>query len=163
MNRLLSLCMTILVSSAVLLAMPCPAAAQGARQDVEQGRAMLRAGFRDVIGEELLLTDAESDVFWPVYDDYEAVVTGIMDRYAGLITRYVDRFNAGDLSNEYADELLEEYFAIRLELLEARRAHIPKFKAILPALKVAQLYQLENKLNAEVDIQLAMAIPLISE
>jgi hypothetical protein len=33
----------------------------------------------------------------------------------------------------------------------------------LPALKVAQLYQLENKLNAEVDIQLAMAIPLISE
>ena len=86
-----------------------------------------------------------------------------MDRYAGLITRYVDRFNAGDLSNEYADELLEEYFAIRLELLEARRAHIPEFKAILPALKVAQLYQLENKLNAEVDIQLAMAIPLISE
>lgn len=86
-----------------------------------------------------------------------------MDRYAALITRYVDRFNAGDLSNEYADELLEEYFAIRLELLEARRAHIPKFKAILPALKVAQLYQLENKLNAEVDIQLAMVIPLISE
>ena len=86
-----------------------------------------------------------------------------MDRYAALITRYVDRFNAGDLSNEYADELLEEYFAIRLELLEARRAHIPKFKAILPTLKVAQLYQLENKLNAEVDIQLAMAIPLISE
>ena len=124
---------------------------------------MLRAGFRDVIGEELLLTDAESDAFWPVYDDYEAVITGIMDRYAGLITRYVDRFNAGDLSNEYADELLEEYFAIRLELLEARRAHIPEFKAILPALKVAQLYQLENKLNAEVDIQLAMAIPLISE
>jgi hypothetical protein len=106
--------MTILVSSAMLLATPGAATAQGAQQDIEQGRAMLRAGFRDVIGEELLLTDAESDAFWPVYDDYEAVITGIMDRYAGLITRYVDRFNAGDLSNEYADELLEEYFAIRL-------------------------------------------------
>lgn len=86
-----------------------------------------------------------------------------MDRYARLIVRYVDRFETGDLSNEYADELLSEYFAIRQELLDVRRAYIPRFKEVLPALKVAQLYQLENKLNAEVDIQLALALPLISE
>ena len=59
--------------------------------------------------------------------------------------------------------MLNEYFAIRQELLDVRRAFIPKFKAVLPSLMVARLYQLENKVNAEVDIQLALAIPLISE
>ena len=163
MKRLAKLCATLLVSSAMLLVPPAIAQDQGAQQKVDDGRAMLRAGFREVIREELLLTEQEKAAFWPVYDEYERTVTVIMDRYSNLIMRYVDRFETGDLSNEYADELLAEYFAIRQELLDARRAFIPKFKAVLPALKVAQLYQLENKLNAEVDIQLALAIPLISE
>ena len=163
MNRLVKFWGMLLVSSAMLFVLPAMAQGQGAQREVDEGRAMVRAGFRDVIRDELILTEQETAAFWPVYDEYERTVTVIMDRYAGLIMRYVDRFESGDLSNEYADELLSEYFAIRQELLDARRAYIPKFKEVLPALKVAQLYQLENKLNAEVDIQLALALPLISE
>ena len=163
MNRLVKLWATLLVSSAMLLVLPVMAQDQGAQREVDEGRAMVRAGFRDVIRDELTLTEQETAAFWPVYDEYEQTVTVIMDRYASLIMRYVDRFETGELSNEYADELLSEYFAIRQELLDARRAYIPRFKEALPALKVAQLYQLENKLNAEVDIQLALALPLISE
>lgn len=163
MNRLVKLWATLLVSSAMLLVLPVMAQDQGAQREVDEGRAMVRAGFRDVIRDELILTEQETAAFWPVYDEYEQTVTVIMDRYASLIMRYVDRFETGELSNEYADELLSEYFAIRQELLDARRAYIPRFKEVLPALKVAQLYQLENKLNAEVDIQLALALPLISE
>ena len=160
MNRLATLCATLFI---LVTMSPATAQSQGAQQDVDEGRAMLRAGFREVIREELTLTEQETAAFWPIYDDYERTVTAIMDRYATLVVDYVDRFEAGELSNEYADELLAEYFAIRQELLDTRRAFIPKFKKVLPALKVAQLYQLENKLNAEVDIQLALALPLISE
>ena len=163
MNRLVALCTTALISSAMLLAMPCNVHAQGAQQEIDDGRAMVRAGFRGLIQEEIPMTQQESAAFWPVYDEYERAVTAIMDRYSALIARYIDRFDKGDLSDEYADELLGEYFAIRQELLDVRRAFIPKFKAVLPSLKVARLYQLENKVNAEIDIQLALAIPLISE
>ena len=163
MNRRVALWMTALISSALLLALPADIHAQGAQQDIDDGRAMVRAGFRGLIREEIPMTEQESAAFWPVYDEYERAVTAIMDRYSRLISRYVDRFDQGDLSDEYADELLSEYFAIRQELLDVRRAFIPRFKAVLPALKVARLYQLENKVNAEVDIQLALAIPLISE
>jgi hypothetical protein len=163
MNRLARLWATLLVSSVMLLVPPAMAQNQGAQREVDEGRAMIRAGFRDVIRDELLLTEQETVAFWPVYDEYERTVAAIMDRYASLIMRYVDRFESGDLSNEYADELLSEYFTIRQELLDTRRAYIPKFKEVLPPLKVAQLYQLENKLNAEVDIQLALTLPLISE
>ena len=163
MNRLLAWSAAALVSLVMLMAMPCSALAQGAQQDIDEGRAMVRAGFRGLIREEISMTEQESAAFWPVYDEYERAVTAIMDRYSRLVSDYVDRFDRGDLSNEYANDLLDEYFAIRQERLDVRRAFMPKFKAILPSLKVAQLYQLENKVNAEVDIQLAMAIPLISE
>lgn len=163
MNRLVALSATALISSALLLAIPCSVHAQGAQQEIDEGRAMVRAGFRGLIQEEIPMTEQESAAFWPVYDEYERAVTTIMDRYSRLVADYVDRFDRGDLSNEYANELLDEYFAIRQDLLDVRRAFIPKFKAILPSLKVAQLYQLENKVNAEIDIQLALAIPLISE
>ena len=163
MNRLVALCTTALISSAMLLAFPCSVHAQGAQQEIDDGRAMVRAGFRGLIQEEIPMTEQESAAFWPVYDEYERSVTAIMDRYSALIARYIDRFDTGDVSDEYADELLGEYFAIRQELLDVRRAFVPKFKAVLPSLKVARLYQLENKVNAEIDIQLALAIPLISE
>ena len=163
MNRLAKLCATLLVSSVMLSVLPAMAQDQGAQREVDEGRAMVRAGFREVIRDELVLTEQETAAFWPVYDEYEQTVTAIMDRYSHLLMQYVHRFETGDLSNEYADELLAEYFAIRQELLDVRRAFIPKFKTVIPALKVAQLYQLENKLNAEVDIQLALAVPLISE
>jgi hypothetical protein len=163
MKRLVALSATALVSSALLMAIPCSVHAQGAQQEIDEGRAMVRAGFRGLIREEIPMTEQESAAFWPVYDEYERAVTAIMDRYSRLVAEYVDRFDRSDLSNEYANELLDEYFAIRQDLLDVRRAFIPKFKAILPSLKVAQLYQLENKVNAEIDIQLALAIPLISE
>ena len=163
MNKLAALCTTALVSSALLLAVPVGVHAQGAQQEIDDGRAMVRAGFRGLIREEIPMTEQESDAFWPVYDEYERAVTAIMDRYSRLVSQYVDRFDQGELSNEYADELLSEYFAIRQVLLDVRRAFIPKFNAVLPSLKVARLYQLENKVNAEIDMQLALAIPLISE
>ena len=137
--------------------------AQSGGDDVAEGRAMVRAGFRDIIATELILTEPEAKAFWPVYDEYEVEITAIMDRYTSLIVTYVERYDAGDLSDEYAAEVLADYFAIKKEVIAVREAYIPRFKSVLPMLKVAQFYQLENKLNAEVDYRLASAVPLISE
>lgn len=160
----------IRVLAAVLVATFCtgiPAAAIGdartGNDDVAEGRAMVEAGRRELVAAELQLSEKDSAAFWPIYDEYRGEVTAISKRYTAMVMRYVDRYSSGDLDDEYADALLAEYFAIRQELLDVRRAYIPRFKALLPALKVAQFYQLENKLNAEVESQLAMAIPLISE
>jgi len=40
---------------------------------------------------------------------------------------------------------------------------MPKFKATLATSNVALFHQLENNLDAETDIQLALVVPLISE
>jgi hypothetical protein len=38
---------------------------------------------------------------------------------------------------------------------------VPRFREVLPVLKVARFYQLENKMDAEIDAQLALVIPLV--
>lgn len=129
--------------------------------EIEQGRAMVRAGREEVIRSELHLTDDESGQFWPIYATYRTETDAIQDRYAAMIKDYVRRYDNADLSNEYADELIDTYFGIKRELFAVQEKFLPQFRAVLPSLKVARLFQLENKINAEIDAQLAMVIPLV--
>jgi hypothetical protein len=146
---------TILGIVLILAAFSAPGTAQSDAQHMEdevaQGREMVQAGRKDVIRTSLPLTEDEAAAFWPE----------IMDRYTAMVMEFVRRNDSGDISDEYASSLLENFFAIKQELLDVQRNYVPKFKAAVPALKVAQFFQLENKINAEIDAQLAIAIPLI--
>jgi hypothetical protein len=41
------------------------------------------------------------------------------------------------------------------------RAYVPRFQKVLPAKKVTRLYQVENKLRALVNYELARQIPFV--
>ena len=137
------------------------AVGQEMEDEVAAGRAMMRAGWDEMIREELPLTKEQAAGLWPVYEQYRDEMEKITDRYTAMVTDFVRRYDRGDFSDEYAEELLESFFGIKRELLDVRVKYIPRFKEVLPALKVAQFYQLENKINAEIDAQLAYAIPMI--
>ena len=134
---------------------------QRADDEIAQGRAMVQAGREEIIRIELSLTDEEASSFWPIYAAYTGDIAAIMDRYTVMITDYVRRYDGGDLSDEYASDLMETFFGIKQELLDVKMDYLPKFRKVLPALKVARFYQLENKIEAEIDAQLALAVPLI--
>jgi transposase-like protein len=152
------------VSTAIavlLLTLPMTGFGQQGSDEVAAGRAMVQAGREELIRSELRFTAAEAAAFWPIYERYQAASSAIGDRYAALLTEYVDRYNSGDLSDEYAVRLLDDYFGIKQEMIDVQTKFLPKFREVLPALKVAQFFQLENKIRAEIDSQLAIAIPLI--
>lgn len=156
---------TIFGITLILAAFSAPGTAQSDGQHMEdevaQGREMVQAGRKDVIRTSLPLTEDEAAGFWPIYAEYSAKTAEIMDRYTAMVMEFVRRNDSGDISDEYASSLLENFFAIKQELLDVQMNYVPKFKAAMPALKVAQFFQLENKINAEIDAQLAIAIPLI--
>ncbi len=147
---------TALIASAIYFATPLHA-----QDEVEEGRAMVQAARSKIIREELHLTEGEAAVFWPLHAAYAAETTAVMDHYTAMITEYVERYDNGDLSDDYAGELMDRFFAIKRELLEVKVRYLPKFKEVIPPLKVARFYQLENKIDADIDAQLAVAIPLI--
>ena len=78
-----------------------------------------------------------------------------------MIKGYAESFNADSMTDEKAEALIQEYFSIEEATLKLRKRWWKKFTRILPARKAARYYQLENKLDAVVDVDLADQIPLI--
>ena len=85
----------------------------------------------------------------------------IGDEKLRLITEHADNF--GRMTPGYAESLLDKSFDINAEQAELRHRYVRKFKKVLPVIKVVRLYQIDSKLNAVLDFQMASQIPLVQE
>ena len=78
---------------------------------------------------------------------------------AGLV-EYVDRYYNGDLRDEHAERLMNTYFEVNQAVLRKRQEYVKKFSKVMSSIKVMRFFQLENKVQAEVNAALAVTIPL---
>lgn len=144
-----------------------PAAAQqqtdAATQDpaVIEARSLLQAGREDIVRDEIRLTASEAAAFWPAYEAYQSDIMVVRDRQANLIANYIEKYRAASVSNDLANALVDDYLDIKSDLLRIQRKHTKRFRKALPPRKAARFYQLENKLDAELDVRLARFVPLM--
>ena len=125
-----------------------------------EARALLKAGRAELVRDELYLTESESAAFWPVYDEYRDEVDTVRDRQAKVISIYVEAYWAANLGDELAETILEVHFLIENDLLAIEKKYVRRFRKAIATAKVTRFYQLENKLDAEIDVALAQLIPL---
>ena len=83
------------------------------------------------------------------------------DRRVKLITDYADSLKSGGPSDEKAWIMLDDYLSYETERLTTRKSFVEKFRKVLPARKVTRFFQIENKLEAIINIELASQIPLV--
>ena len=119
----------------------------------------IRADKKLLVADNMTLTDAEAAKFWTVYDAYQAGLAPLMRRTVALVTDYANNFDK--MTDAAADKMLTEMLAIEQERSALMQSFRPKFAATIPAKKVARYYQIENKLRAVVNYELADAIPLV--
>lgn len=127
--------------------------------EIEAARKMMVTERKLVIAGELVLTPAEAKAFWPVYNEYLEEMRVVGDDEVTLITDFADNYR--DMSDEFAERMLKDHLDIQSRTLKVRRNYLKRFKKVLPTIKVAKLYQVENKLDAVMDYQLASQIPMI--
>jgi hypothetical protein len=65
------------------------------------------------------------------------------------------------LSDDTAKSLLDNDLAIDSDYQKLRQSYLSKFRGILPDKKVARFYQLESKIHAIVEFEIARRIPLV--
>jgi hypothetical protein len=126
---------------------------------IQQLQADLKADRQAVVAANLPLTEGEARAFWPVYKEYRGEVEKVSDRVAKLIVAYASNFETMD--DAKAEAFFKESVAIEREKLAVRERHVPKVRAVLPAQKAARFFQIENKLDAVVNMSLAAQIPLV--
>jgi hypothetical protein len=65
------------------------------------------------------------------------------------------------MSDEEAKKILDDYLTFEEDYLKLMKSYLPRFNKALPGKKVAQYYQLENKIKMLIYYELAENIPLI--
>lgn len=128
--------------------------------DMELIREKMRADKKLLVSTNMELTESEAQKFWPVYDRYQMGLGRLVDRQLEIIETFARNYES--MSEPIARQLLDDYLTLEDDLLALRQAYLPKFREVLPERKVARYYQIENKIHAIVDLDLAANIPLVN-
>jgi hypothetical protein len=127
--------------------------------NMEIFREKARADKKVVVASVLELTESEAKVFWPVYNAFQSDMVSHYDRLLKLIDAYSKAYSA--MSDETATKILTDYLALERAHVALLSSYVPRFQKVLPAKKVARLYQIENKMRALVNYELASEIPFV--
>jgi hypothetical protein len=111
------------------------------------------------VAENMQLTESEAKVFWPVYKQYQDELFLLRARTVKLIKDYVEAYE--NMDNDTAKMLTDEFITIETLGPKLRQAYLPKFRSVLPEVKVLRYYQIENKIQAALFYELAANIPLV--
>lgn len=119
----------------------------------------IKADKKLLIAQNMQLTEAESKTFWPVYEQYQNELFLLRMRTLQLIKDYGAAYE--NMTNSTAKNLIDEYITIETLRLRLGETYLPKFRNVLPDVKVVRYYQIENKINAILAYELAKNIPLL--
>ena len=160
MKMLLTICaLCILAISAASAQTGQDASSPLSDTDIKLLRADLAADKNHVIADTMRFTDAESKTFWPVYENYTHEQKAIGDDYVQLVKDYAKNYDSMNDAN--AKDMVQRMINIEDRALNLREDYWPKFEKALGAKRAAKFYQVDNRLNLMVRLQLASEIPLI--
>ena len=157
--------MFTIAALALVLIAPClPVVAQDKPGDkpadnMQIFREKVKADKKLIVADAMELKDSEAKAFWPVYEAYQKEIMALNDRTIALIKDYAQNYQT--MTNQKAKKLTDESLAIQAAQQKLKASYLPKFRKVLSDIKVARYYQVENKISAVVNYELAAAIPLV--
>jgi hypothetical protein len=133
---------------------------QGAtEQNLDLLRQDLRAKKQQLIGENLPLSDAEAEKFWPLYHRYTDDLKQINDEKYALLKNYAQIW--GDMSDQDALIHIRRWLEVDQKVQELRLKYAPLVSQVLPGKKTETFFQLDRRISMMMDVQLSSQIPLV--
>jgi hypothetical protein len=146
---------------AVAAFIAAPAFAQStADTNMEILMQKLKADKKLLVASNMDLNDAEAKAFWPLYDEYQKELGVINNHLMNTLKEYADAYNKGPIENDKAKKLLNEALSVQEAEGKLKRTYAEKISKVLPWFKTARYIQIENKVRAIVNMELAKQIPL---
>jgi hypothetical protein len=127
--------------------------------NMEIVKEKIRTDKKLFIATNMQLTESEAKEFWPVYDAYQAELVKLVEREIKLIEDFAANYQT--MSDDVAKKLLNDSLSIDSNHLKLRQMYLAKFRGVLSDKKVARYYQLESKIDAVFEFELARKIPLV--
>jgi hypothetical protein len=138
---------------------PSANAKQELDQDVKLLREDIRAKKKALIAANLTLTPDQATKFWPVYDQYTADLVKINNEKYAVLKEYATSW--GSVTDDQALSLVNRALAVDRQVSELRIKYLPIFNQVVPGKVTASFFQLDRRIQAMIDMQLAAQVPLV--
>ena len=120
----------------------------------------IRSQKKQIIAENMELSDAEAEKFWPVYDQYAAELSKIYDVKIALLKDYADNYSS--MTGEQAESYIRKRAEVEQSIMQLRLKYMPAFRKVLSGRETALFYQLDWRLGLAIDVELVQ-VPLINQ
>jgi hypothetical protein len=122
-------------------------------------RKDIRSQKKQIIAENMDLSDTEAEKFWPVYDQYAAELSRIYDGKIALLKNYADNYST--MTGDQAENYIRKRADVEQSIMQLRLKYMPRFSKVLSGRETALFYQLDWRLGLAIDVQL-IQVPLIN-
>lgn len=119
----------------------------------------LKIEYKAIIIETLLFTDAEAEVFWPIFNNFMIEKNSLLDQTMKILKEYSDNYDT--ISEDEIDELINKSMDINAQRLKIRKTYYKKLKKVLPKRKAGKLYQIDNQISTLLQFQIISQVPII--
>jgi len=160
---------TMLKGLAMVVALAAPTSIALAQRETDSGveidkdiallRRNLRTEKKKLIAANLPLTETEATKFWPIYDQYAAEMAKNNDALDALIKEYAA--NQKTLTDAQALSMIKRWSDVQVELAQTRQKYVPLIEKTIPGKKAALFFQIDRRLYALMDLQIASEVPLV--
>jgi hypothetical protein len=147
-----------IASTAAFAQRETPAGIQ-VEKDLELLRRDLRADKKKIIAANVPLTEVEATKFWPVYDEYAAAMKVHYDEFYSVIKEYAA--NQKTLTDAQAADMVKRWSKIQVDLAQTRQKFVPIVENVISGKKAALFFQIDRRLYALIDLQVASEVPLV--
>jgi Spy/CpxP family protein refolding chaperone len=138
---------------------PAPQDDKRVAESIDLMRRDIRSQKKQLIAQNLTLSDAEATKFWPIYDKYTAELVKINDKRYATLQQYAQ--NYGSLSDEQAIKLVKDWQDVEIQTVQLRSKYIPIVADAIGGRKAAAFAQLDNRIAMMIDLQLSSQIPIV--
>jgi len=130
-----------------------------APDEIDLTRAVIQGERQGLVARFMKFSPEELVKFWPVYLEYRSEMEVLGDRTVALINEYSEKQDR--LSDRRAMQMLEEFFKVEESQLKLKKEYLKEFRKVLTPRKAVRFFQLDNKLDAIVNYNLAGSVPLL--
>jgi hypothetical protein len=120
-------------------------------------RKDIRSIKKQLITENLTLTDSDATNFWQLHVRCSADTTDINNIRTKIIKDYSEEY--GTLTDEQADSLIRRWLDTGIEQSKLRQLYMLIFRKILTGKKAATFFQLDRRIGTMIDLQVASQLP----
>ena len=111
-----------------------------------------------IITQVMNFTDAQSEKFWPIYNEFSNELSKLSDKRIANIKDFAANFDS--LTDAKADQLIKNAFDFQEDRLSLNEKYYKKFADALTSTVAAKYMQLEYEIQLIIDLSVNSNLPL---